>query len=175
MTIKDEQIECIETLIEKSYTIQGVALEGKKQYLTEIQDVLYSICVENKEEVPVWVYLLQTAPVKIGSNGITVDIESFIDKQIGYCHGLLKDISSRYYIQKNIEACQEQTIEMKKQTRLSKKAYCISKFAIAVSIVSALFAFFAAYQSTKTTKISLDEKQYNSIYQILSKDSVSAE
>lgn len=90
MTIKDKQIERIETLIEKSHTIQGVALEGKKNYLTEIQDVLYSICVENKEEVPLWVYLLQTAPVKIGSNGITVDFESFINKQIGYCHGLLK-------------------------------------------------------------------------------------
>ena len=175
MTIRDQQIESIEALIENSYTIQGSALEGKKHYLTEIQDVLYSICEENKEEVPVWVYLLQTAPVKIGSNGITVDIESFIDKQIGYCHGLLKDISSRYYIQKNIEASKEQTIEMKKQTRLSKKAYCISKFAIAVSVVSALFALFAAYQSTKTTKISLDEKQYNSIYQILSKDSLKAE
>lgn len=168
MTIRDQQIERIEALIENSYTIQGSALEGKKHYLTEIQDVLYSICEENKEEVPVWVYLLQTAPVKIGSNGITVDIESFIDKQIGYCHGLLKDISSRYYIQKNIEASKDQTIEMKKQTRISKKAYCISKFAIAVSIVSALFAFFAAYQSTKTTKISLDDKQYNSIYRILS-------
>lgn len=174
MTIRDQQIERIEALIENSYTIQGSALEGKKHYLTEIQDVLYSICEENKEEVPVWVYLLQTTPVKIGSNGITVDIESFIDKQIGYCHGLLKDISSRYYIQKNIEASKEQTIEMKKQTRLSKKAYCISKFAIAVSVVSALFALFAAYQSTKTTKISLDEKQYNSIYQILSKDSLKA-
>lgn len=175
MTIRDQQIERIEALIENSYTIQGSALEGKKHYLTEIQDVLYSICEENKEEVPVWVYLLQTAPVKIGSNGITVDIESFIDKQIGYCHSLLKDISSRYYIQKNIEASKEQTIEMKKQSRLSKKAYCISKFAIAVSVVSALFALFAAYQSTKTTKILLDEKQYNSIYQILSKDSLKAE
>jgi len=175
MTIKDKQIERIETLIEKSHTIQGVALEGKKNYLTEIQDVLYSICVENKEEVPLWVYLLQTAPVKIGSNGITVDFESFINKQIGYCHGLLKDISSRYYIQKNIEASQEQTIEMKKQTRLSKKAYRVSWFAIGVSIVSAFFALFAAYQSTKTTKISLDEKQYNSIYQMISKDSLNAE
>jgi hypothetical protein len=64
---------------------------------------------------------------------------------------------------------------MKKQTRLSKKAYCISKLAIAVSVVSALFALFAAYQSTRTTKISLDEKQYNSIYQILSKDTLNAE
>ena len=175
MTIKREQIDRIEALIEKSYTIQGAALEGKKHYLTEIQDVLYSICVENKEEVPLWVYLLQTAPVKIGRSGITVDIESFIDKQIGYCYSLLKDISSRYYIQKNIEASQEQTNEMKKQTRLSKKAYCISKLAIAVSVVSALFALFAAYQSTRTTKISLDEKQYNSIYQILSKDTLNTE
>ena len=64
---------------------------------------------------------------------------------------------------------------MKKQTRLSIKSYYISKSAIAVSIVSALLALFAAYQSTKITKISLDEKQYNSIYQILSKDSLNAE
>ena len=175
MTIKREQINRIEALIEKSYTIQGAALEGKKRYLTEIQDVFYSICKENNEDVPVWVYLLQTAPVKIGSSGITIDIDSFIDKQLGYCQSLLEDIRSRYYIQKNIEVSQEQTIEMKKQTRLSKKAYCISKFAIAVSVVSALFALFAAYLSTKTTKISLDEKQYNSIYQILSKDSLNAE
>ena len=175
MTIRNQQIELIEALIEKGFTIQGVALEGKKNYLTEIQDVLYSICVENKEEVPVWVYLLQTSPVKIGSNGITVGLDLFIDKQIGFCHGLLKDISSRYYIQKNIEASQEQTIEMKKQTRLSKKAYRVSWFAIVVSIVSACFSLFAAYQSTKTTKISLDEKQYNSIYQLISKDSLNAE
>jgi len=64
---------------------------------------------------------------------------------------------------------------MKKQTRLSTKSYYISKSAIAVSIVSALLALFAAYQSTKITKISLDEKQYKSIYQIISKDSLNTE
>lgn len=175
MIIKESQIERIEELIEKGQTVQSSAIAGKKRYLAEIQDVLYSICKENNEETPIWVYLLQTAPVKIGSSGITVDVNLFIDKQIEYCQSFLKDIRFRYYTQKNIEVSQEQTIEMKKQTRLSIKSYYISKSAIAVSIVSALLALFAAYQSTKITKISLDEKQYNSIYQILSKDSLNAE
>lgn len=81
MIIKESQIERIEELIEKGHTVQSSAIAGKKRYLAEIQDVLYSICKENNEETPIWVYLLQTAPVKIGSSGITVDVNLFIDKQ----------------------------------------------------------------------------------------------
>ena len=173
MTIRNQQIERIEALIEKSYTIQCAALEGKKRYLTEIQDVLYSICVENKEDVPVWVYLLQTAPVKICSNGISVDIASFINSQIVYCQGLLEELSSKYYRQKNLFVSFEQKEEMKKQSILSKKSIRISKWAIAVSVISALVSIFAVFQNTRSNKISLDETQYNAIYQILSRDSVS--
>lgn len=175
MEIKDSQIKSIETLIEKGYTVQSSAIAGKKRYLTEIQDVLYSICNENNEDIPIWVFLLQTAPVKTGSSETNDEINLFIDNQIVYCHNLLEDLRSIYYIQKNLKISQEQSNEMKKQTRLSKKAYNISKFAIAVSIVSVVIALFATYQTTKNTKISLDEKQYNSLYQILSKDSLSAE
>ncbi len=174
MTIRNQQIERIEALIEKSYTIQGEALEGKKRYLTEIQDVIYTICVENKEDVPVWVYLLQTAPVKIGSNGIGVDVASFINSQIVYCQGLLDELRSKYYRRKNLFVSFEQKEEMKKQTILSKKSFCISKWAIAVSVISALVSIFAAFQNTRSNKISLDETQYNAIYQILSKDSVAS-
>ena len=175
MKIRNNQIERIEVLIEKGHIVQSFSIAGKKQYLAEIQDILYSICKENNEEVPVWVFLLQTAPVKIGTSGIKVDIDLFIDKQIDFCQSLLKDIYSRYYNQKKNEASQEQTIEMKKQTKLSEKSYYISKFAIAISLVSALLALFAAYQSTKTTKFLLDEKQYNSLYQTLSRDSLFTE
>ena len=175
MRIKENQIERIENLIEKGHIVQGSAIAGKKRHLIEIEDELYSICKENNEEVPFWVSLLQTTPVELGNCGITDDNDSFVDKKISYCQSLLKDLCSRYYIQKNLDANLEQTLEMKEQTRVSKKAIRISKYAIIISIISVIVAFIATYLTTKTTKISLDEKQYNALYQILSKDSKNGE
>ena len=65
MKSNESQIKELESLINEGIMSQSHALEGKKNFLKKVQEWMGNNCKENKEDVPDWVYTLQTEVVKM--------------------------------------------------------------------------------------------------------------
>ncbi len=172
MIIDENQIDELNTYLNKSVIMQSSSIEGKKKFLNELEEWLGALYLENKKSVPSWVMTLTTEPVKVGKDALHIHT-SFIDFQLTLCIQLLTDIRANYYLQKQLDESKKQTHEVKKQTRLSKRAFCISICAVVVSIVAVAVSTWATYISTRPQTIILDSVQYEKMYNILSSDSSS--
>lgn len=109
MHIKESQIKDLETLINEGIFCQSHALEGKKKYLLKVQEWLGTICKQNKAEVPVWIYTLNTETVNLSDDMYSDISKEFVDKQIVYCLQLLQDMRTVFYTQEQLKESQKQT------------------------------------------------------------------
>lgn len=128
MDVNENQIKALEALISEGFICQGHALEGEKTYLKKVQEWLGTTCKENKAEIPVWVYTLNTETVNVQDDTHSPQSSEFLEKQIVYCLQLLQDIRTVYYTQ-------EQLRESQKQTKRLCWANCISFAAFVAAIV----------------------------------------
>ena len=88
---------------------QSHALEGKKNFLKKVQEWMGNNCKENKEDVPDWVYTLQTEVVKVNNETQSNTRDEFVSKQLVYCLQLLQDLRTVYYAQEQLEESRRQT------------------------------------------------------------------
>ena len=109
MKSNESQIKELESLINEGIMSQSHALEGKKNFLKKVQEWMGNHCKENKEDVPDWVYTLQTEVVKVNNETQSNTRDEFVSKQLVYCLQLLQDIRTVYYAQKQLEESRYQT------------------------------------------------------------------
>lgn len=109
MNINVCQFKELESLINEGIISQSHALEGKKNFLKKVQEWMGNKCKENKEDVPDWVYTLQTEVVKVNNETQSNTRDEFVSMQLVYCLQLLQDIRTDYYAQRQLEESRHQT------------------------------------------------------------------
>lgn len=109
MNTNVSKIKELENLINEGIMSQSHAPEGKKNFLKKVQEYIGHICDENEEDVPIWVYTLQTEVVKVNDETQSNIRNEFVSKQLVYCLQLLQDIRTVYYAQKQLEESHNQT------------------------------------------------------------------
>ena len=134
MERKESQIKELESLINEGIMSQNLALEGKKYYLKKVQEWMGNNCKENNEEVPDWIYALQTEVVKINNETQSNTKDEFVSKQLVYCLQLLKDIRSVYYAQKQLEESRHQTERLCRANWISFAAFLVTLLATSIVI-----------------------------------------
>lgn len=123
MKNKESQIRELESLINEGIMTQSHALEGKKNFLKKVQEWIGNNCKENKEDIPYWVYTLQTEVVKVNNETQSSTRDEFLSKQLVYCLQLLQDMRTVYYTQKQLEESQHQTERLCRANWISLAAF----------------------------------------------------
>lgn len=123
MSIKENQIIELKNLIDEGIMSQSYALEGKKSFLKKVQEWMGNTCKENKEDVPIWVYTLQTEVVKVNNETQSNTRDEFVSKQLVYCLQLLQDLRTVYYAQEQLEESRRQTNRLLRANWISFAAF----------------------------------------------------
>lgn len=123
MNIKENQIIKLKNLIDEGIMSQSYALEGKKSFLKKVQEWMGNTCKENKEDVPIWVYTLQTEVVKVNNETQSNTRDEFVSKQLVYCLQLLQDLRTVYYAQEQLEESRRQTNRLLRANWISFAAF----------------------------------------------------
>ena len=123
MKSNESQIKELESLINEGIMSQSHALEGKKNFLKKVQEWMGNNCKENKEDVPDWVYTLQTEVVKVNNETQSNTRDEFVSKQLVYCLQLLQDIRTVYYAEKQLEESRRQTNRLLRANWISFAAF----------------------------------------------------
>lgn len=179
MTIKNNQINEIETLlIEGEIALSSLPI-GQKKFIDKVKEIIKKFCRENNEQIPDWVdYTIPYVSVS-NEERTEQEIASYYIKLLPHFINVLRKLQFDYYNRMQLEESKKQTTEAFKQTqearnqtfeaqranKWAKKAFIISVFAIAVSIV-------AICTSMQIRTIQFNNDQFQEIKDLLVNDSI---
>jgi len=172
MTITDEQINKLDTLIIEGIVVLSSLQQGKKNYINKVQDIIRSFCIGNGETIPDWVDQA-FPPIYIGdeehTNQATKDYYSELLLRL---LNVLRELQSQYYSRKQLDEIKKQTnesskqtVEAQKQTIETQKANKWTKVAVVISGVAVVVSIVAVCFSTCTRTVRVDETQFQEIKQ----------
>ena len=170
MTITDNQIDILESLILEGEIDLKSLPKVKHDFIVKVKNEIKNICMENEESFPGWLEIT-IPPVHIGNEKLTEENRlSYYPELFSHILCMLRELQSQYYMRKQLVESEKQTHEAVRQTQEAKKqtkeaheanrktciALTISSFAVIVSI-------FAVCLSTCTRTIKVEDAQYKEI------------
>ena len=152
MSIKENQVKELQNLIQEGISCKTAAMQGKKAYLNKVQNWIGQCCLNNKENVPDWVYLMTEPIVKINSSSSDTTPSNY-DKELASVILLLQDLLEKYHIQKKLKE--------------SKAQICYMRLSLLLALLGIIASVFIPIFITNTIKI--EEKQYQEIKTVFEK------
>lgn len=152
MSIKENQVKELQNLIQEGISCQTAALQGKKAYLKKVQDWIGQCCLDNKENVPDWVYVMTVPTININSSSSDIN-PSYYDKKLASVIQLLQELLEKYHIQEKLEE--------------SKTQICYMRLSLLLALLGIIASVLVPIFVTNTIKI--EEKQYQEIKTVFEK------
>lgn len=172
MTITDEQIEKLESLILEGIATLSSLQQSKRNYIDKAKDIIKELCNENGEVIPDWIDLA-IPPIYVGDEDRTEQAANdYYPNLLPHFLNILRELQSQYYsrmqldeVRKQTEESSKQTKEAQKQTAETQKANKWAKWALVISGIAVVVSIVAVCISTCTQTVKVDETQYQEIKQ----------
>ena len=152
----------LESFISEGVSCQKVALEGKRQYLHRVQEWLISVCKDNNESEPYWIWTMAIPKIYLGTEIQVENEEKFYSYALAICLQQLNDFRNNYYRQKELEESKTRTKVAIESLKYTQKSLRISIIGLIASIiVPIIVSIFTINCCTSTIKV--EEQQYQQI------------
>jgi hypothetical protein len=169
MTIKEHQVQKLEEYINEGISCQKSALEGKKQYLYQVQEWLINVCKENKESEPYWIWAMSVPQILLGVEIQVEDNEKFYSNALSICLQQLNDLYDNYYRQRELEEIRTQTVTAIKNLEHTQQSLKHTQTSLRISIIGLIISILAPIIisivtiNCCTSTIKVEEQQYEQI------------
>lgn len=186
MTITDNQIGILESLIIEGEVTLNSTPKGKVNFIEKVKNTIKDLCHNNNESSPDWIDIT-IPPAIVGNESLTEQAaKEYYPNLLPHFLNMLRELQSQYYMRKQLEEINKQTYESSKQTDEAKKqtaesvkqtaeaktANRWSSWAVIISTIAVAVSICSLCLSTCSRTIHMDEDQYQELKQCLMKDSI---